>query len=86
MDAFTLAHAKEHLEDLIERAARGEDVRIDDAKGTSVRLVPTERAAQRPGRVVFGQWSDLAEIGQDRLLAPLSDEDLDWLSGERSTA
>lgn len=33
MDDVTLAYAKEHLEELIERARRGEDVRITDGKG-----------------------------------------------------
>lgn len=30
MDTVTLAHAKEHLEELMERASKGEDVRISD--------------------------------------------------------
>lgn len=38
MDTVTLVHAKEHLEELVERAARGEDVRITDAMGRTVRL------------------------------------------------
>lgn len=36
MEDVTLAHAKEYLEELAARAARGEDVRIADPKiGTS---------------------------------------------------
>lgn len=40
MEDVTLAHAKEHLEELVARAARGEDVRIADPKHGSVRLMP----------------------------------------------
>ena len=40
MEDVTLAQAKEHLEELVARAARGEDVRIKDPKHGSVRLTP----------------------------------------------
>lgn len=40
MEDVDLRHAKEHLEELMERARRGEDVRIADAKGGAVRLTP----------------------------------------------
>lgn len=40
MDNVDISHAKEHLEELIQRARRGEDVRISDAKGQAVRLMP----------------------------------------------
>ena len=40
MEDVDLRHAKEHLEELIERARRGEDVRISDPKGGTVRLTP----------------------------------------------
>ena len=39
MEDVDLRHAKEHLEELIERARRGEDVRIADAGRGTVRLV-----------------------------------------------
>lgn len=39
MDTFTLDHAKEHLEVLVERARRGEDVRILDPRLGAMRLV-----------------------------------------------
>ena len=38
MEDVDLRHAKEHLEELVERAARGEDVRITDPKLGTVRL------------------------------------------------
>lgn len=42
MEDVTLAHAKEHLEELVARAARGEDVRIADPKIGAVRLIPVK--------------------------------------------
>lgn len=36
MEDVDLRHAKEHLEELIERAARGEDVRISHPKLASL--------------------------------------------------
>lgn len=42
MEDVDLRHAKEHLEELIERARRGEDVRISDPKLGSVRLLPVQ--------------------------------------------
>jgi prevent-host-death family protein len=54
MENVTLADAKAHLEDLIERASRGEDVRIVDAKIDSIRLTPIkigEQAARKPRRL-----------------------------------
>lgn len=47
MEDVTLAHAKEHLEELIERAARGEDARISVPKVGTVRLTPIEVALTR---------------------------------------
>ena len=40
MEDVDLRHAEEHLEQLIGRARRGEDVRISDAEGGAVRLTP----------------------------------------------
>jgi hypothetical protein len=33
---------------------------------------------------VFGQWKHLPEIPEERLLAPLSEDEVSWLSGETS--
>jgi prevent-host-death family protein len=71
MEDVDLRHAKEHLEELIERARRGEDVRISDPAGEAVRLVPTSGPEARPSRIKFGQWKHLAEIPEAELLAPL---------------
>jgi len=40
MEDVSLTHAKDHLEELVERAARGEDIRISDARLGTVRLTP----------------------------------------------
>ena len=85
MESVTLAEAKEQLAELIERAAKGEDVRINDPMGVAVRLVLAERQPSPRERVVFGRWKLLAEIAEDWLLALLDDEELGWLSGERET-
>ena len=56
MDDVTIPHAKEHLEELIARARRGEDVRISDPKLGTVKLTPAEgapstaKADRQPGR------------------------------------
>ena len=84
MEDVDLRHAKEHLEELIERARRGEDVRISDEKGAAVRLIPADAPQGRRTRVVFGVCRHLADIPEDRMLAPLTDEELAWLSGEKS--
>ena len=84
MDDVTLAHAKEHLDDLIACAARGEEVRIIDPAKRAWRIVPAGVVNSKPASVIFGQWKHLKDISEDRLLAPLSDEDLAWFSGEKS--
>ena len=40
MEDVSLTHAKDHLEELIERASKGEDIRISDARVGTVRLTP----------------------------------------------
>jgi len=86
MDDVTIAHAKEHLEELIEKAARGEVVRIVDPKGVAVRLTTdakSEGDARKPRRPVLGQWKGRLKV-PERLFEPLSEEELAWLSGENS--
>ena len=80
MESVTLAHAKEHLEELIERASKGEDVRISDAKGGAVRLTPVPDASERVSRKArrLGLLEGRMEVPK-RLMEPMSEEDLrDW--------
>jgi antitoxin (DNA-binding transcriptional repressor) of toxin-antitoxin stability system len=80
MEDVSLSHAKDHLEELLERAAKGEDIRISDPRLGTVRLQLVEEAHQErhPGR-----WKGRFTV-PERLFEPLTDEELAWLSGERS--
>jgi antitoxin (DNA-binding transcriptional repressor) of toxin-antitoxin stability system len=81
MDDISITFAKDHLEDLIVRARRGEDVRIVDPTLGAVRVI-ADTPTSRPKRVI-GQWKELITVPA-RLLEPLSDDELRWLSGEES--
>jgi prevent-host-death family protein len=87
MEDVDLRHAKEHLEELIERARRGEDVRISDPALGSVRLVPagqSQDAASLFPKRIPGLMKGMASIPDEKLFEPLSEEELAWLSGETS--
>jgi len=82
MEDVTLAHAKEHLEELVARAAQGENVRITLPEGGVVELrrlqskpaVADAHPVRRPGR-----WKARLNIPDDKLLEPMSVEELaDW--------
>jgi antitoxin (DNA-binding transcriptional repressor) of toxin-antitoxin stability system len=82
MDRYDISYAREHLDELVDRARRGEDVTIHDPRRGDMKLVPASQAARQ--RIVFGQWKHLPEIPEERLLAPLSEDEVSWLSGETS--
>ena len=80
MEDVTLKDAKERLEELVERAARGEVVRIVDPRLGAVQLMPsaqlpevlpTARPERRPGR-----WKDRLPPPPDDFFDPLSEEEL----------
>lgn len=93
MEDVPLTHAKEHLEELIARASRGEDVRITDPKLGTVKLQPVERqpdvCAPRvtdtmepfvplKSKRVAGRLAGKIEVPA-RLMEPMSEEELrDW--------
>lgn len=88
MEDVSLIDAKEQLADLMQRAVRGEDVRINDPQIGTVKLELVERPAKSvepryPIRVP-GLMKGRVQIPEDKLLEPLSDKELDWLSGENS--
>lgn len=87
MEDVTLNHAKEHLEELMERAARGEDVRISDPRLGTIRLAPVEVpfAAAEPAypERLPGRWKGRFTVPA-RLFEPLSADEVAWLSGEQS--
>jgi prevent-host-death family protein len=74
-----LYEAKTHLSDLVERAARGEEVIIAKAGQPKARLVPLARPAKdrKPGG-----WKGRVTISPD-FDAPLPDEILDAFEGRR---
>ena len=81
MEDVTLAHAKEHLEDLVRRAAAGEDVRISDPVIGSVKLTPAiADAVTRPKRVP-GRLKGVYKL-PDGLFDPLPDDELKRWTGE----
>jgi prevent-host-death family protein len=82
MEDVTLAHAKEHLEELVARAASGEEVSITDPVRGTFRLQPVASTTQ-PMRPIFGQWKGRLTVPA-RLFEPLTEEELAWMSGEQS--
>jgi antitoxin (DNA-binding transcriptional repressor) of toxin-antitoxin stability system len=77
----SIEDAKERLDDLMARAARGENVRIAGPAFGTVRLVP-EASSARPKRQI-GQWKGIVTVPA-RLMEPLTEDELRWLSGEDS--
>ena len=85
MEDVTLAHAKDHLEELIERASKGEDVRISDPKLGTIKLQPVTPGSDGlyPERIP-GLMKGKASLTLEQALEPLTEEELAWLSGETS--
>lgn len=85
MDTYDVAYASQHLVELLKRAACGEDVSISDPSLGTMKLVPTKGANALPSGVILGQWKGrMVEIPEERLLAPLTEDELASLSGEES--
>jgi len=82
MEDVSVAHAKEHLEELVARAARGEDVRIVDPKVGKVRLTLAEEAtlSRKPRRL--GLLEGKMKVPA-RLLEPMTEDELaDWYGND----
>jgi antitoxin (DNA-binding transcriptional repressor) of toxin-antitoxin stability system len=93
MENVDLNHAKAHLEDLITRAASGEDVRISDPKFGTVRLLPMPRTPDLTAARITdtmepfvplkeprksGRWKGKLTV-PDNLFDPMTEEELnDW--------
>jgi antitoxin (DNA-binding transcriptional repressor) of toxin-antitoxin stability system len=80
-ETLTLSEAKEQLEEVVARAARGETVRIVHPQLGAVKVV-ADTMPKRPKRVI-GQWKGRIEVPA-RLMEPLSEDELRWLSGEEA--
>ena len=82
MQDVSVSYAKEHLEELVLRAARGEDVRIvvPDIGTAKLYVLPNAGSVveRKPGR-----WAGRFTVPA-RLFEPLNDDELGWLSGEQS--
>ena len=92
MDTFPMKDAKEHLEELLEKAARGEDVRISDTRHGTVRLTPVRQPDVLAPRVTDTMEPFVPSDGERplgrlkgkmtvpaRLMEPMSEEELrDW--------
>ena len=91
MERYDITYAREHLSELIVRAARGEDVSISDPEHGTFRLARDRPAAVGDAAVVeptmpkpvLGQWKGKLTVPA-RLFEPLNEEELKWLSGEAS--
>ena len=79
MEDVSVDHAKEHLEELVARAVRGEDVSIVDPKVGKVKLTLAEKGAthiRKPRRLGLLEGKMKAP---PRLLEPMTEEELaDW--------
>ena len=84
MEDVTLAHAKDHLEELFERASKGEDVRISDPKLGTIKLQPVVGSIGPYPAPVFGLMAGKAHLTLEQALEPLTEDELAWLSGETS--
>ncbi len=82
MADVSISYAKEHLEELLERAARGDDVRIVVPRIGTAKLQIVQTAGSNIERIP-GRWAGRFQVPA-RLFEPLSGEELEWLSGEQS--
>ena len=83
METVDVKYAKEHLEELLDRAAKGEDVNIEVPSVGMFTLAPRPRSPKRRPPPILGQWKGKLTV-PERLFEPLSDDELRWLSGEDS--
>jgi antitoxin (DNA-binding transcriptional repressor) of toxin-antitoxin stability system len=76
MEDVSIAHAKEHLEELVARAARGEDVGIVDPKVGKVKLTRAGNGAARPRKPRrLGLLEGKMQVPA-RLLEPMTQDEL----------
>ncbi len=83
MERVTLDYAREHLDELIERAAKGEDVQIADPKHGNLQLLPVSRQPRKAFVPLQADRTPGLLTGKmkvpERLLEPMSEDELrDW--------
>ena len=77
MDHYDLAYAREHLGELLDRAARGEVVSITDPKRGTFRLAP-DGGVLPPRKVRLGLLEGKMTVPA-RLFEPMGEDELrDW--------
>lgn len=81
MDTYDIAYAREHLDELVARASRGEAVTIVDPAHGTMKLVP-EGQPEKRGKIVFGIGKGMPDISVERFIKPLTDEELRELFGD----
>ncbi len=82
MEDVPLAAAKQNLEDLIERASRGEDVRIVGPDAARIRLVrDSESSGAQPERKP-GRWRGRLPQEPDDFFDPLPESELQHWYGD----
>lgn len=84
MEDVDLRHAKEHLEELLQRAANGEHVRITDARLGTIKLTTITSAVARAGQRVPGRWKDRLPPPPAGFFDPMTEEELkDWYGDDK---
>ena len=93
MEHYTPAEAKDMIEELVARAARGEDVRIGKVNGVTVKLMPVDKAPEVTAKRITDSMPPFVPLEKDRelgrlagkmqvparLMEPMSEEELrDW--------
>ncbi|HYH23335.1 MAG TPA: type II toxin-antitoxin system prevent-host-death family antitoxin [Azospirillum sp.] len=82
-DTVSLADAKAHIDELVARAAAGEEILISEDGRPLARLIPAGAAGLRQP----GAWAHLRDrITDETLLEPAEAEDLDAAEGKLTDA
>ena len=84
MDPVSIIEAKERLEDLIARAARGEDVRIADPRHGTARLIVEAIATEPRPKRIPGRWKGKLGRLPDDFFAPMNENELKYWYGDGS--
>ena len=80
MEDVTLSHAKEHLEELFARAARGEEITISDPAIGSVCLKAKDTGTpKQPGKRQLGRLTGVVPPPPEGFFDPMTEKELkDW--------
>ncbi|MGH6877861.1 MAG: type II toxin-antitoxin system Phd/YefM family antitoxin [Rhizomicrobium sp.] len=80
-DSINVAEAKAHFSELLDRAARGEEIVVARAGKPVARIMPLASPPKRP----FGIAKHWKIPPDDVLLEPMSEDDLRWAEGYYQT-